>query len=1094
MRTLALAAALLCPLSAFAFSPVFHLPLEGSLTAAPGGSPAAASGEVSYTEGKVGQAGVFAAGVCATYPAKGFLSKDQGSLCLWVRPTWDGNDGRSHGLVGELSNFDDKLQNTLYLWKWSTGQLRLDLRCAADPYLTYDVRHWKAGDWHHVAATWEAQGSLALFVDGECVARRETKYEPVSHPQFVVGGDWAGRGTAEAALDDVRTYSVPLQAAQVQAVMNGLPLEEAAVTHLTAPQRVEVGRPFAVQAQAEAPRTLGREYPLVVRLDGVEIASLPPAPPCRLWAAGKPVDLQPLSVTIPAYLRVLPGTRKLTVEVAGTVQTANRPLQQAEVYVRTSPLTVWGHGFMVSAQGQPIRDGKPFPPTGPNEGFLYDGVFYTADEAGRAKACELIRSGLAQDALPCRLVDAVDCAKTDHGFVEYGRSDTRELAPGRSFRVTGPRESVELMVEAYGQKRRALPGFSYTLANTPQPVPHVLVAELANDRERYTEIAIDAAGGSHLAAHLYAGGPGGTRLVDLSTVYTGGEYPCDGRPFRHSILFYPKSDACEVTITSTGREPETPPEAAAAVSRLWVYQLLDEQAGLYNALSLPRQEPRRSATLFFPQHQFLYSQWGFSGVGEQQRRASLLSFFDYLKLMGFDRLEFHPVSFGMSCYYNGGKLPNAAAYDVFDDLLPLAQEREIEVVPALDGLAFYDKCPEFTRDSFQLDRDGKALRSVFGDVPDPLRPEVQARLLSFLSEFSERVRGYNCVPFLAFKVDGKMGTCYSGDARNHPPEEAGYSEWDISQFEQATGKTVGGTEGDTPSRYAALRGDAALWQAWLDWRCRQTKELWLKARDLVASRANRRLLVKTILPSNFPGRFNLWQEQGLSPLDVLRNHGVDPRLLAGEKGLRMTRAMMVGADRYFGEPENKTFFYDERLAPLYETAEGSETELYFAYWELPFHPKGFRVGPAAGPGRAFFEPLTYTLRVNNPYNLTFYNWYPGTIGHELDLRRFIRAYRGLPAVPARQFEGEVHPRNARLAVRWFGNKLAVINDTSEPQKVRLTFPKRFTFGTRIKDLGTGLELPQFEGRTKTRIEVELQAYDLVTLDVQEMHRSGILDK
>ena len=1092
MRHFVLLSALLTPLMAFAFAPSFQLTCDGNLTATPGGEPLHTAGQVQYLDGKVGQAAAFGPGALATYPTKGYLNKAQGSLCFWLRPNWNGDDGVSHGLVADSSNFNDKLQNTFYLWKWSTGQLRLDLRCPSDPYLTYDIRNWKAGEWHHVGATWDCRKGLALFVDGECVARRDSTYDVVNAPQFNVGGDWAGNGNAEAAFDDLRLYPVVLGAPQMAALMKNQALEEATVTKLTAPSRVTVGKPFTVQVQARAPQALTREYPVVIYLDGVEIASTQAAPACKLWAAGKAVDLLSVAVTIPAYLRVTPGKRKLTAELAGAVQDAQAAPAATDIWV-ASPLSKAGHSYGFSDKGAPVRDGKPFPPAGAAEGLLYQGVFYVNDETGRAKAAELIKAGLAQDALPCRLVDSVDCTAEDHGFVEYGKSELQQLVPARVFRVTGSADSVERKVTAYGREQRALPGFAYTLANVALPVPHVLVAELPNDCERYTDIAIDAAAGSALAPHLSATGPGDTQLINLCSVYTGREYPCDGKAFRQSLVFYPKSNACEVTITTSGRETGKSPEHGAAVSRLWVYELLDQEAGLYNPVTLPHDGPQRSVSLFFPEHRYLYTQWGFSGLGEQQRRASLLSFFDYLKLMGFNRFEFHPVSFGMSCYYNGGKLPNAASYDVFDDILPLAEEHGIQVVPALDGLAFYDKSPEFTADSFQLGKDGK-VRHYFGDVPDPLRPEVQQRLLTFLSEFSERARGSKCVPFISFKVDGKMGTCYSGDAATRPPEDAGYSEWDVQQFEKATGRTVGGTAGDPASRYAALRAKPELWTAWLDWRCQMTKELWLKARDLVASRGNRQLLVKTILPSNFPGKFNRWEQEQLSPLEVLRGFGVDPRLYTQEKGMRISRAMMVGADRYCGEAANKAFFYDDRLAPLYDTAEGSETELYSLYWELPNHPKGFRVGAACGPGRAFFEPLTYTLRVNNPYNLTFYNWYPATIGHEMDLRRFIRAYRALPAVAPRAFEGEVHPQDARISVRWFGDKLAVINDTNEPRKIKLTFPKKLTFGTRITDLGTGLELSRFDTDQTTRIQVDLQAWDLATLEVKQMPNSNILEK
>lgn len=1090
MRALPLLGLILCS-TCFAFGPTLHLPLDGSLTGDPGGKPLSVSGPHSFVDGKAGQALSLPTGSFLTFASKGLLDKSGGSVAFWLRPNWNGDDGKSHALLADVSNFDDKLQNTLYLWKWSTGQLRLDLRSSADPYLTYDVRHWRAGQWHHVGATWDAQSGLALFVDGQCVARREATYTPTPWPTFNIGGDWAGHGTADATIDDLRLYDVPLEAPHVAALMERLPLEEVTINRVSAPAAVKIGQPFALQAEITPTAALTREYPLVVLIDGVEIARLATDPSPRQWVPGKPQSLYPFSAVIPAYLRVKPGRHTLSIQVDGAMHAPAAPAAMAKIDVEPAAPTRVGHRYEINDKGRPMRDGQPFPSAGEGDGFLYRGVFYTDDDAGREVACQLIRSGTINDAIPVRLIDLVDCTAEDHGFRQWGVSTVQQLPPGQSFRITGPADSVAEQVEVYGTQRKCLPGFAYTLMNTPLPRLHVLVAELPNDRERYTEVAIDAAAGSTLASHLATGGPGDTRLVNLSTVYTGREYPCDNKLIRHCVPFYPKSNACEVTVTSSGRELDRTPTSGAAVSRLAVYEVLDDEASLHNPIALPQRFPQRNVSLFFPEHRFLFTQWGFSGVGGQQRRASLLSLFDYMKFMGINRLEFHPVNFGMSCNYNGGHLPNAAQYDVFDEVLPLAEERGVQVVPALDGMAFYDQFEDFTAESFQLDRDGKSGREVFGKVPDPLRPEVQARLTAFISEFLQKTQNSPAVPMVAFKVNGKMGTCYSGDRANRPAEDAGYSEWDIAQFEKASGLQVGGTAGDTPSRYEWLTSDPSHWTQWMDWRCTATRDFWLKVRDLVVSRGKQSLLIKTILPNNFPGHFNFWEQRQRSPLDVLRGHGYDPRLYTQEKGLRFTRCLLVGSDRYWGETANKTWQYDEAQADFYKTGEGSDTELYFTYWELPDHPRGFRVGPASPPGRAFFEPLTYSLRVHNALNLTFYNWYAGTIGHELDLRRFIRAYRALPAVEPMKFEGELYPTSERICARWYGDRLGVINDTDRARKIRLTFPELFPPGTVVTDIGSGLTIPQFPGKSTTRLEIELEAWDVAALEIVRPPKSSI---
>jgi hypothetical protein len=377
-------------------------------------------------------------------------------------------------------------------------------------------------------------------------------------------------------------------------------------------------------------------------------------------------------------------------------------------------------------------------------------------------------------------------------------------------------------------------------------------------------------------------------------------------------------------------------------------------------------------------------------------------------------------------------------------------------------------------------------------VPDPLRPEVQAQVMGFVGEFLERVRGRKCVPCIAMRVDGVAGTCYSGDTPSRPPEEAGYSEWALQAFAQGTGLQVGGTAGDAPSRFAWLQANPAVWERWIGWRCEQTRDFWLKLRDLVVSRGDgRKLLVQTSLPSTAPGQYNYWERSQNSPLDVLRHHGYDPRLYPAEQGLRLSRCLNVGGDRYCGNAVNRTYAEQAELEGYYQTAEGSEVEVHFTNWELPNHPRGHRVGPGGPAGRALLAPLVHSLRVHDPYNLTLTNWCPATLGHELELRRFIRAYRALPALPGTEFEGKVFPGRDTVVVRRYGpTRLAVINDGPQPQRVRITFPQALPFGSHVTDLAAGVELSQTTGRSGTRVEVSLDAWDMTTLVVELLRPSG----
>ena len=72
-----------------------------------------------------------------------------------------------------------------------------------------DVAGWQAGEWHHVAATWEDQ-RLNLYLDGR-LAWAEALRVPISGTvaTLAIGGALDGEGVAEAAFDSLRINTYP---------------------------------------------------------------------------------------------------------------------------------------------------------------------------------------------------------------------------------------------------------------------------------------------------------------------------------------------------------------------------------------------------------------------------------------------------------------------------------------------------------------------------------------------------------------------------------------------------------------------------------------------------------------------------------------------------------------------------------------------------------------------------------------------------------------------------------------------------------------------------------------------------------------------
>lgn len=89
------------------------------------------------------------------------------------------------------------------LYVWATDFDDLDKAAWAD------VAGWQAGEWHHVAATWEDQ-RLNLYLDGRLVWGEALRV-PISGAvtTLAIGGALDGEGVAEAAFDSLRISTYP---------------------------------------------------------------------------------------------------------------------------------------------------------------------------------------------------------------------------------------------------------------------------------------------------------------------------------------------------------------------------------------------------------------------------------------------------------------------------------------------------------------------------------------------------------------------------------------------------------------------------------------------------------------------------------------------------------------------------------------------------------------------------------------------------------------------------------------------------------------------------------------------------------------------
>jgi hypothetical protein len=668
------------------------------------------------------------------------------------------------------------------------------------------------------------------------------------------------------------------------------------------------------------------------------------------------------------------------------------------------------------------------------------------------------------DFVRVRLLDHIDTTRDDHDFSEDGGlgGKSRVVHIGdRDYRLTSARDRLSY--------------FAYTATCEHPRNPHLMMFQSVNDAERYTTLRIqppwDNVGGG---------------------VDTGREYPCDGKPFEQRFLLYPRATRIRFTISRRPVEVPITPESGAAVSHVWLFELIDPLALRPVVAEEPSGSQRRLG-VYVTHPAYLYSLYGYRGDSEEERRASLRSFVDYLRFCGVNLLEFNAVDGGDTtgvAYYASNLWPRAAG-GLLKELLPLCEANDIQVIPIITSLSVPEGQLGFTRESMQTDRFGNP--TVFFEsrppLPDPLRPEVQDLLVRNLREILGLCAESRAVPAIGFRVNGKIGLCYGGSELGKSDQYTGYSPWDVGQFEADTGLDVPEM---APTPYEWIR--ASCWERWLDWRCQRTRDFWLRCRDVVRGyRSDLVLCVSCDMPSETPA-WNIYWPSGETPLNCWRYHGADPRLFRDEPGILLQRGMMVAADRYFTRGGQygqnvqamKDFHYAPGVTDLYAGREGAACELYHNYWEEfgVFRIGEFRTdfwGAATmyPAGRGYFEPVLFSLAATNCYTLNLFSWERGTFGHEHDLRAFARAFRALPRDEGESAASCVVGEAPGLVVWRFGERLAVLNTGGSAQTVRLRVPS-LPRGTRLLEFGRNEVLSQAEDADRNDLEIvlPLEAYDL----------------
>ena len=203
-------------------------------------------------EGLVGKAVLVGTGdgseAChLTFPNRDYIRPDRGTVSFWVSPMdWDGKDAGRFHVFFRAAGANANLMvyryfqgsDLLFLMGLPNGPTGKEANTCA----RCDVRHWRRGEWHHVAATWGG-GSMRLYADGALAHQIEPKPDArVKNPFDRLGvgglGDWK-TPQDHSLVDELRLYDRMLSGDEVLALFRAQEPRAAVLNEKATSGRIE---------------------------------------------------------------------------------------------------------------------------------------------------------------------------------------------------------------------------------------------------------------------------------------------------------------------------------------------------------------------------------------------------------------------------------------------------------------------------------------------------------------------------------------------------------------------------------------------------------------------------------------------------------------------------------------------------------------------------------------------------------------------------------------------------------------------------------------------------------------------------------------
>ncbi len=281
---------------------------------------------------------------------------------------------------------------------------------------------------------------------------------------------------------------------------------------------------------------------------------------------------------------------------------------------------------------------------------------------------------------------------------------------------------------------------------------------------------------------------------------------------------------------------------------------------------------------------------------------------------------------------------------------------------------------------------------------------------------------------------------------------------------------------------------------WIAWRCeRMAAFLTRLAGVLRERRADLKLVVSLWDPMNF-NVASRWLA-GERLVDMTREFGIDPKLLAGIPGVMIQRYM--GHTDYrqqalsFARPDQQKALqairqmdFDEDQLREVHTTQSFGVYFHNRYFESDigrkqplqsdwYHDPPWRAAAIVPSHEHFLEYYAHTMAVFGPDDITVGGFTSGAVGHERQVEAFARVFRALPPGVWQSIVGLDYPIAGRTLTLGDGRcYLFLVNRSCDPVDVLVS--EEYVGSEKMEPIGDSPTLRQSDkGRA-----VHLEAYQL----------------